>query len=165
MNMYQIEQSIRDFLDSLIGGELSEDQLDQLDKIYKDSEDLVESCAKVYQERHAAGEALRKEGNVLIAAARRHEAACENLKEMLKHHLNRLGVPRVVTTIFQVGLQTSPPRVVVDESLDLDKLPPDLVRVKKDPNKEALLNMAKIGESLPEGVRIVQEVHVRISPR
>lgn len=101
-----------------------------------------------------------EEATRLHALAKPRNNTAQRLKQYLMMQMAAADVKKVDTTRVKVWIQTNPPQVRCE--VEPEDLPSDLVRMKMEVDKTKILEKHKKGETLPQGVEILQGQSLRI---
>jgi hypothetical protein len=159
MKLYDIAAEMLEILDN---EELSPEIEDRLSNIQVDLNDKMEACLQYEQGLVRHGEALVAEIKRLQAKRVAIERRAEWLKNYVQTTMQGLGLGRFYGVTMTATIAKGPPKVVIDDDAEL---PDSFMRTKtiREPNKEALLECAKLGFALPPGVSVTSTPHLRIS--
>lgn len=156
MNLYELSQEGMEIADILIAsqGELDEATEQRLDALLATGPHILEAAARVVRSLEADTVACAEEAERLKKRAESFSNQAERLKERMTFALDCAFGGKVKTPLFTIWAQNSPPTVAFDleESVSIDNVPPDFLRVRKDLNRVALKESWERGEKLPDGV-------------
>lgn len=131
----------------------------------------VERVALFVRDRLALAKMNKEAGEYHTKRAKSFTTAAESLKAYLERELEKAGKDRVDAPLVTVAIQLNPPSVQASVDWDEEALrgmamyAPDFVTRKPETfalNKVALLDAAKAGGELPEGIAIVRTSSLRI---
>jgi len=145
-------------------GEVSNDVLEELNKLEIKKEELTD-CIALSHFDYVALEKAIKEDPIVQEAKRRLELASRYSKtaESLKILLAKV-VPegeKFSTPYYSISWRKST-AVELDEDVSLDELPDYCVRIKKELDKTEIKNRNKNGEPLPKGVTVVTKNNIQL---
>ena len=120
----------------------------------------LENCAKVIQNLKAEAEALRQEGQRLLAKAQTAKNRSQSLKEYIQNQMERLRLKKAKAGLFSFNIQNSPLRVdVSDEGM----VPQEFwARTQVIFDKKKISAHIKETGEIPDGVTARQNTHLRI---
>lgn len=133
-----------------------------LDQLAGDIAEKVEGIAVVIRQLEVEETAFRSEAERLLVNARFRANRIASLKQYLQENLERAGQDRVMSGLFTVTLQASPPSVrVIDAAAVPDRFQrvvPSYIEV----DKAAVLAHWRETHETPSGVEITQGRYLRI---
>jgi len=165
MKLYELGIAIRDILANadFRDGELTDEELEQLDGLADTQEVKVEVYCKLIREQEADIAARQAEIDRLQAGLTTAENRKERLKDRLKVAMMLSGQRSVETPLFKVWLQNSAPsaKCLVD---DPATLAPEFQKVKTTvtANTVHALDVWKTTGTIPEGFEIKTSESLRI---
>lgn len=161
VTLYEIGEAIRAIVDSTAetGGELTDQEMEQLERLNMKFEEKVESCCAVVCEIEAEEEAYRNEMKRLQAKASACAKRAGSLKGYVMEQLQLAGRDKVKGQFLTARLQNNPPSVTVMD----EKTVPAMYWVQPPPvlDKQKVLAVLKAGEAVP-GAELYRGVHLRI---
>lgn len=161
MKLYEISNELAAILGDA-DDEISDDVAERLSSLELALETKVENILQARQGILADAEAIKKESERLKARADSLTRKSEWLKGYVLSALQQTGVKKVSTVTFTATVANSPMSVKFDEGRDIpDEYRREEIKVTLD--KKAVLEAFKSGKTLPEGVAVVQGVHLKIS--
>jgi DNA repair exonuclease SbcCD ATPase subunit len=148
MKLYDITTELREALDPLAGDvtDASAEVLAKLEHLEMSLEDKVDGVLRRFKEWEAEAEALRAEEDRLKARRKTLESTMSRLRQYLEASLVAGNLKQVRTKLFTVALQKSPPRVAVDNEMDV---PGHYHIVETVIDKRKLLEDLKAGIAVP----------------
>ncbi len=163
MELFQIPQIVRDLEASLPeDGELTDEQIRQIDTLGLNLKDLVTSACTIIAEEEALAETAKSQVARLQALHRSHEGRARRWKTWIKHALVATKQRKLSTDWFDVGLyKNSQPTVILQ--VHVDELPEKYLRYPAaEVDKQKIIEDYKAAVELPAGVQVIQGEHVRI---
>lgn len=108
-------------------------------------------------------EAARQRAKLLRERAAVMDARAERLRDKLVEMVQRLGVARIETPSGTISLRETPLKVSLAV---LDELPPEFIRVSREPDKTAILAAWRAGRTVPGAVpsNARQTLALRVKP-
>lgn len=154
MNIYEIDEAILALVDPETGEVVDVEALEALEM---ERDRKISNVACWYKDLKAEAEAIKAEKQNLA----RRQQSCENKAEQLKDYLFRaLNGLKYKDSKVSISYRKSE-EVIVDESLDLNTLPEDLLRVKLEPNKTAIKDAIKEGMEV-KGCTLMEKNNIQI---
>lgn len=158
--LYELVGKYRLLVEKIDDGEaLTDEQLGELDAADEALEHKGRALVHVLSQLDADEAMLSAEIERLTLRKR----ALVNNRERLREHIKRTMLDHQVTKLkagtFSISISEGPDRVVVD---DETKLTDEFVRVKREPNKIAILTAFKEHGELVPGTHIERAVALRI---
>ena len=161
MNLYQVPIEFAELELALIesAGELSPELEQRFDAFLRAGKDKIEAGAMVVRGFEIEAEACKQESKRLVERSAALEKNAARLKKLILFALDGAFAGKVKTSLFTVFAQTSAACVSFDlaPGADLASLPESCVRIRRELATDAIKQMVKAGESLPEEI-IVTEV-------
>jgi hypothetical protein len=161
MNLYEIPVEFAELESALIesAGDLSPELEQRFDAFLRAGKDKIEAGAMVVRGFEIEAEACKQEAKRLIERAAALENNSARLKKLILLALDGAFAGKVKTSLFTIWGQTSAPCVSFDlmPGADLATLPEACVRTTRSLATDAIKQMLKQGEALPEEI-IVTEV-------
>lgn len=162
MNLYEINEGIRAVMNRAAdnGGELTAEDMAELDKLDMARGDKLKAYACVVAECKATAEAIKSEAAALTAKARAQANLAERLSQTVFEDMNAHGEKKAGDKVRGWRIQAGPPRVdVVDE-----KAIPASFWHTPTPElcKSEISDMLKSGGEVP-GAKLVQTEHIRLT--
>ena len=140
-------------------GELPPDLLAELYRIDEEIDVKLENCCKLSRHIAALAEDHAVEAGRQLARAKAGDAANERLKDYVRQQLLARGWQKRHCGLFDVGIQKSPPRVVIN---DLELVPHEFDKpVERQVSKSDIKDAIDAGRVVP-GVSIEVGTHLRI---
>ena len=122
---------------------------DMLDGEGGDALDLLRTALRASLDAEAQARACKARIGQLAERQRRHEGRAAALQEAVHRAMRDLGIPRLRDAEFTASRREGGERVeVADPAL----LPEPYVRIRREPDKTALLAALKAGEAVPGAV-------------
>ena len=121
--------------------------LDMLDGEGADALDLLRAALRASLDADAQARACKGRIGQLAERQRRHEARAEALAAAVHQAMRDLGLPRLRDPEFTASRREGGERVEIGR---IDLLPERYVRIRREPDKAALLAALKAGEAIPE---------------
>lgn len=147
MSLYEITgrlSVLRDMIESEAIGE--EDAADTMEAILQEQEDGYESAVKWIRDIEAEIEAVKSEAEKLTEKRKVLENRKERVKQAIMRSMSASGQKKVKAGIFSISWKN--PVVKYVPSMDIEQMPPELLRVKKEFSATAAKEWAKAhGES------------------
>lgn len=155
--LYQLTSDYRALVERVEDGEVVDDET--LSALVGELEHKGLAVVHVLRELELDIERFKTEEQRLAARRRAHEANREKLREYVKRTMLDHQVTKLKAGTFSITVSEGPEHVVVD---DETKLPEAFVRVKREPNKSAILEAYKKDGELVAGTHIERSVTLRI---
>lgn len=150
MRLYDITEA---YVQLQLRAEDGDDVSAELEALDGELEKKAEGVLHVLRNLEGDADKIDEEIKRLTAKKRTAENSAQRLRDYLRAGMERSGLTRIKGPTFSITLSDGPVRIEVD---DESKLPDAYVRVKREPNKQALLaNYKETGEIL-DGTRIEQ---------
>lgn len=147
MSLYEITgrlSVLREMIESEAISE--EDAADTMEAILQDQEDGYESAVKWIRDIEAEIEAVKSEAEKLTEKRKVLENRKERVKQAIMRSMSASGQKKVKAGIFSISWKN--PVVKYVPSMDIEQMPPELLRVKKEFSATAAKEWAKAhGES------------------
>lgn len=164
MTLYQIEESLRTALDTLVDpetGEIADDKAAELDALSGAFEKKAADVGAYILELNAEAKAIKEARDALAAREKAVANRAKWLKQYLLASMGRMGITKAESANCRVSV--GKPRAVVNVT-DISLLPQEFLRIK-DPevNKVDLLKALKDGREIPGAELAVGEPSIRIS--
>lgn len=163
MKLYLLPPAFEAVLAATEDGELTPEALAKLDSLEMELKDKVDGCCRVMKAFDAQADAYKAEADRLYKHSQMAANQAKRMKEYVDTNLRAIGVEKLETELFKLRYQKNPPSCVVPDGLDPSTLPEAFKVVKIEPNKRAMIDAAKAGQTLPEGITITQATSLRIS--
>lgn len=169
--LYEIAD-MRDVLDTWLSesdGEVTPELEQLLADVEAQADEKIERVALYIREQKALAKGIKEEEERLAARRKARERAAESLTRYLEAQMQRLGKAKVNGLLVTVAMQKNAPSLVGDldaewlEALRATGSP--FVRVVPEQvtlDRRALLDFAKSGGDLPEGLTVTQTESLRI---
>lgn len=149
--IFQIEAAIMDCVDEETGEILDFEKIQSLEMT---REHKIEQLACLYKNTLAYAEKVKEEKQKLAEWQAKAEKQAEDIKNFLSGYLNgqKFKTPRVAISFRKSD------KVNV---LDLESVPSQYIRVKKEPDKKAIKEAIKSGEKV-KGVELLEGKSISI---
>lgn len=147
MSLYEITGRLA-YLREMIESEAirEEDAADTMEAILQEQEDGYENAVKWIRDLEAGIEAVKAEAEKLAEKRKALENRKECVKQAIMRSMQASGQTKVKAGIFSISWKS--PVVKYVPSVDIEQMPPELVRVKKEFSATAAKEWAKAhGES------------------
>ena len=166
MTLFEIKAKIRDLLDELIGVEEFNDAAQvevirhELETALEQEENKYQAYVHVIRSSETAADAMIEEAERLRNRAKALNNTVKHLKSVLQNVMEHEDTMQLDAGVHTIRLQrNSQPTITI--ACDVTDLPPDCQRHSVEPNKVAIRELWKRGET-PDGVTINVGHHVRI---
>jgi hypothetical protein len=135
-------------------GELSPELEQRFDTFLRAGKDKIEAAAMVVRGFETEAEACQQEAKRLGQRSASLEKNAARLKRLMLCVLDSAFAGKVKTPLFTIWGQTSAACVSFDlaPGVELSSLPESCVRVRRELASDAIKQMLKTGESLPEEI-------------
>ena len=139
-------------------GELSPELEQRFDAFLRAGKDKIEAGAMVVRGFEIEAEACKLESKRLVERSGALEKNAARLKKLILFALDGAFAGKVKTTLFTVWAQTSTPCISFDlmPGTDLATLPESCVRVTRALATDAIKQMVKTGETLPDEIIVTE---------
>ncbi|GIO63541.1 siphovirus Gp157 family protein [Paenibacillus cineris] len=151
MNLYDLTEQYRDLLELAQEGGEDVDYTAMLQGMEGAISDKLDGYCKVIKTLEAEAEAIKNEAVRLSQRKTSLENQVTRLKEAMKTGMLSLGLDKHKSMLFTVSVTKPRQRV---EVTNIDAVPSELIRVKKEVDKTAVMDLLKSGEKL-HGVELV----------
>lgn len=174
MRLYQLESALRQFLDDIedSAGLLSPEQEDRLQELTEGGEKLIEFLAVASSEafiraqiKDAAAREAQRQTDLLKNAAMETFEMVGKVHERIAQLMINLGIEKYKSDLFSISVINAIPKVCVPDDVDVDKLPEEFVRVKKEINKYQIAQCIKEGRPVPGGFGLIYKKTIRMYKR
>lgn len=172
MKLYLVESALRSFLDEVERGDgsLTPEQEARLSELCEGGERLIEflavmgSEAFVQSQLHSAmATEAKKQVQAMEDNAEMHLQRMSSAHQRIQKLMDQLGIDKYKSPLFSISVVQSPPKVYTPEVIDLDNLPPQFVRVKKELNRSEIGQAISEGRPIPEGYGLASKKIVRVT--
>ena len=162
-SIYEIKGRFLTILDMLESSDLDPQMLaDTMEGIEGELEIKCENYAKVLKNLEGDVEALDNEIRRLTSRKKTLENNIKRMKEAVRDVMIATGKTKFKTELFSFSVQSNPASVVLDTE-DLDTLPDEFIRIKKEVDKAAIKEaLLKGDEKLGGYAHIEQGKSLRI---
>lgn len=151
MNLYDLTEQYRDLLELAQDGGEDVDYTAMLVGMEGAISDKLDGYCKVIKTLEAEAEAIKNEAIRLSQRKTSLENQVTRLKEAMKTGMLSVGLDKHKSMLFTVSVTKPRQRV---EVTNIDAVPSELIRVKKEVDKTAAMDLLKSGEKL-HGVELV----------
>lgn len=159
MKLYEMTQEYNQLLEMMNDPDASPEAIQEvLSSLEGQIEQKAENIAKVIKSMEADIEAISNEEKRLQAKRKALENHKEGLKQYLQQSLEQVGLNKVKTALFNIGIQNNPASV---EIVDEEAIPEVFVTWEKKILKSDILKQLKEGHEIP-GVQMKQTRSLRI---
>lgn len=148
--LWNINSRIEECIDNETGEILEEELLNELEQ---DKENLIEDTALVYKNLNAELEALTNEIKNMQERKKSVENKIDTIKRILKESLKG---QKIKTARVQITYR----KTQAVNILNLDKIPSEFIKIKKEADKTAIKKALKAGEV--EGAEVIQNTSIII---
>ena len=148
--IWSIDKRIEECVDKETGEILKEELLEELER---NKEELLEDAALTIKNLNAELDALRNEIKQMIERKQRAERNIDTLKKVLKESLNGEKIKTARVSISYRKTQ-------IVQITNLDKIPQEYIKIKKEADKTAIKKALKTGEV--EGAEVIQNTSIII---
>lgn len=164
MNLYDLTGDVLQLQELLENGEVVDTELlhGVLSDTLEDYDAKLESYAKVIKNLTANVDAIKTEKDRLNQREKALTANINALKNRMYESMKAVGKDKVKCELFTVSIQANGGKLPVIVDVDTSELPDDLVRIKEEPDIDAITaylekhpdsNLAHFG-TRGEGIRI-----------
>lgn len=147
MSLYEITGRLAYLRELIENEEISEeDAADTMEAILQEQEDGYENAVKWIRDLEADIEAVKAEAEKLTEKKKALEGRKERVKQAIMRSMSTSGQKKVKAGIFSISWKNPPIKYV--PSVDIEQMPPELLRIKKEFSATAAKEWAKAhGES------------------
>lgn len=139
MNLYEVTGNLIAVQNLLETDEFDEETLaDTLEAVEGDYEVKLENYCKVIKNLEADVEALKNETKRLTDKKRSLENNIDRLKKAMFESMKQTNTSKVKGQVFTVAIQKNGGKAPVIVDVSTAELPDELVRIKEDPDIEAI---------------------------
>lgn len=115
LKLYEINQAFLDFQDLIEGGDLTDEQIDEvLNSINEEFEVKADNIACMIKSYKAESKAIEEESKALIARASRLKKEGDKLEKYLMQSMKIMGINKLETTRNVIQIKKNPPALVYD---------------------------------------------------
>lgn len=163
LKLYELPAAFAKISDEIddAGGELTDEIATRLAALEGNLEAKVEACCKIIQMRLRTAEARKLEARRLSDLAAVDVATADRLKQYVLMSLDAIGVDRIETQSFKVGIQMNG-QASITWTKPLAELPAEYIRTIIEPDNSKAREDLKAGKELPEGFDVSRGRHLRI---
>ncbi|MCM3783702.1 siphovirus Gp157 family protein [Neobacillus mesonae] len=151
MNLYELTEQYQSILELAYEGAEGVDYTDMLQGMEGVISDKLEGYCKVIKTLEVEAEAIKAEAVRLSQRKTALENQVTRMKEAMKINMIRLNLDKHKGQLFTVSLTKPRQRV---EVTNIDAVPSELIKVKKEVDKTAAMEALKAGEKL-HGLELV----------
>ena len=164
MTLYELTQEWAEIQDALIdsGGELTPEIEARLDALPGALQVKADGYCYVIQQLLRSADAAKAEADRLSELARVRKNAADRLKDRLKSAMETTGQLKLESDRFKVRVQKNG-RPSIAWTGEPDALPCEYSRVAVSLDGQAAYEAWKAGRELPEGFKVTEGTHLRIS--
>jgi Siphovirus Gp157 len=158
MKLYDVEFSELELALVESAGELSPELEQRFDSFLQAGKDKIEAAAMVVRGFEMEAEACQQEAKRLGQRSASLEKNAARLKRLILCALDSAFAGKVKTPLFTIWVQTSAACVSFDlaPGVELSSLPESCVRVRRELASEAIKEMVKKGETLPDEIIVTE---------
>lgn len=150
MKLYEITEQLRQLMEM---DDVPPEQLqDTLDLVQEDFDAKALQCAAFIRELDLEVDGYKQEIDRLAARKKSLESKADSMREYVRHNMQALGITKINGKLFTIAL--GKPSEVVNVS-DVDKVPDELVRIKREADKVAVKAQLAAGIEVP-GCELLQ---------
>lgn len=145
MNLYEITGNLLELQNLLETDEFDEETLaDTLEAVEGEYEIKLENYCKVIRNLEASITAVKDEITRLTNKRKSLEKNIDRLKEVMFTSMKTTGINKVKGTLFTVSIQKNGGKEPVIVDVDTYDLPDELVRIKEEPDIDAIREYIKL---------------------
>lgn len=145
-NIYELTNEYLQLMDMMENEELDPQVLaDTMEGIEGEFEIKADNYARVKAGLEGTVEAIKTEEKRLADRRRAIEKNITSLMKNLQNAMVLTGKTKFKTDFYSFGVQNNPPSVVVDA--DIEAIPEDYIKIKKEIDKTAIKDALKKGET------------------
>jgi DNA repair ATPase RecN len=133
--------------------------LDQIDEAQGALSGKVDAICRVLKNLEAQAGALESEEKRLAARRKARESSIKDLRQWVKVSMTVLDVKQIKTDLFTVQLTEGKPSVLIT---DEKAVPDEYVKVKREPDKTAIMKAFKSDGLVVPGTDILRSTTLRI---
>lgn len=145
-------------------GVIEDEWFMHMNSLDADLADKVDRCLWVVDEFTGQAETYKKRADALARHAKSLKARGDRLKEYVKNSMERIGATRLSTPNYStITIAKSPPSVYIadEESFIRDYRDTELVRTTHAPDKTAVKDRLKAGESVAHAELVTNRTSLR----
>ena len=164
MKLYELTGKIKELEELLFesGGEISDEMIKEMEETQASLEQKVEGYMKVLATLLSNSTAADDEVRRLKTIAARNKNAHTRLKSYLMMMLEEIGVDKVETPFGTCSIRTAGVAKLVLNT-DLDDLPDDLCKFKREPDNEKIRSLIEEGKISSDVAELQKSTYLRIS--
>ena len=164
MKLYELTERYQRIMDRIddVDGEIGPEAEQELVAINDSIEIKTENICCLLKSFEAEAAAMLAESKRLRERAASKQRAYDYLERYLKKNLESMNLKKVSTSLFTASICRNSQPSVDAEGVDIDSLPPELVRTKKELSKSACVEWSSLGKELPAGISVRINNHLRI---
>jgi hypothetical protein len=160
--LHDITAEVADILTADDDGELSAEAEARLNDLQLALPEKVDAILRFVEQCQADATARETTAKRLADLARADRGKADRLKRYVLDCLRRLDIQRIDTALFKVSVcKNGQPSVKVAEGVDLADLPAEYHRLRLELDREKVLQDAKAGWPLPNGLSVETGFHLR----
>lgn len=162
LQLYYINKDIEDILFNSVDeetGEILPEAFEKIEALELKKEDLIHNVGLANVQAKMNESAVSEEIKRLQAIKKSLTSRKEAAKRFLEKHLE--PGTKFEFDNLKISWRKSQ-EVVLDELTEVDDLPDEFVRVKKEVDKTAIKNSYKATNTLPEGVKVIDKQNIQI---
>lgn len=161
MKLYQLAECYRNLLDIMEDSEVTKEMLEEgFSQLDGELEEKLTNMTYMVKELEAGEKALKEEEERLAARRKSMAKNRESLTQYMELNIRLMNKTRIKGEKFTWNIQKNPPKVVVD---DLLEIPSEYIEIVTDSkiDKRRILELLKLGEKVG-GCRLEQTEGLRI---
>jgi len=158
MKLYEVTKAVEEIQVGVSMGEIDKEAAkDTIDSLFPVAEDKGKNIAAVVQNLESDVREMKAAEDRMAKRRKASVASIEWLKNYLLENMVALGWEEISCPEFTVKLANNPPKVEIDDDVEIGNLADDWVTVKTTtlPNKKALKEALESGIKI-KGIRIVR---------
>ena len=150
--LYELTGEYLALSDMLLDEEVDEQTvIDTLEGVKGEIEIKAEGYVKVLRSIESQAETYAKEAEAFTKKATTAKNRAESLKKALFNAMTEMNLPEIKTDLFKLKIVNNGGSQPMEVTEDIDKIPDDFIRIKKEADKKAIGEYLK---TLPEGVEV-----------
>ena len=157
--LYELTEQYNNLLELMDNPDVPQELLDEsLNSINDELDVKLENIAKVIKSMEVDVKGLKEEEKRLADRRKSLENKIQNLKDYAENAMRATGVKKVKGKVFTLNIQNNAPSVLIK---DLERIPNEYFRIKKEVDKTLLKEKLKEGQVI-EGAELQQTESLRI---
>ena len=157
--LYELTEQYNNLLELMDNPDVPQELLDEsLNSINDELDVKLENIAKVIKSMEVDVKGLKEEEKRLADRRKSLENKIQNLKDYAENAMRATGVKKVKGKVFTLNIQNNAPSVLIK---DLERIPNEYFKVKKEVDKTLLKEKLKEGQVI-EGAELQQTESLRI---